>query len=151
VVLEQVATERRHGHVIRRVNVSFKTLAGLARALLPGRTVALTRDARGNYLLLQQPGSGDDLVNRFAAVAADESKPLTAELFKGFRASLRVAVPNRVLTANATQTEQLASTWRFDSDQDPRALAKALQRPMRMTFEGRGLNLVPFVHQAGTP
>lgn len=151
VVLEHLTTERCPNHVIRRASVSFKTLSGLARALLPERTVALTRDARGNYVLLQQPGSGDGLVNRFAAVAAEESNPLIAELFKGFHASLRVTVPTRVLATNSTQPEQLAATWRFDYDQDSQALAKALQRPMRMTFEGHGLNLTPFVHQAGTP
>ena len=151
VQLDQLHTEHRQGCAIRRGVISFKTLSGLARALVPERTVALTRDARGNYILLQQPGGGDSLVNRFAAVAADEAKPLVAELFRSFRATVKVAVPGRVLEANATQTEQASATWRFDSDKEPQALANALQRPMRLTFEGHGLNLAPFVHKAGTP
>ena len=150
VKLEQLTTEQKANHVVRRATVSFKNLPGLARALLPERMVALSRSARGDYTLTQQPGGGDSMVNRFAALAADESNPLTSELFNGFRATLRISVPGRVLEANAAQAEQNAAVWRFDYDKDPQALAKLLQRPMRLTFEGRGLNLEPFVYKAGT-
>jgi hypothetical protein len=149
VQLEQLTTERKTQHVVRRATISFRDLPGLARALLPERTLALSRSARGDYTLTQQPGGGDSLVNRFAAVAADDSNPLTAELFKGFRATLRLHAPGRVLEANAAQAQQGAAVWRFDYDQDAQALAKLLRRPMRVTFEGRGLQLTPFVQRAG--
>ncbi|MCX7007421.1 MAG: hypothetical protein NTY53_09275, partial [Kiritimatiellaeota bacterium] len=58
VKLDQLTTERKPGRVIRRGVISFKNLEGLSRALLAERTVALTRDARGNFQLLQQPGGG---------------------------------------------------------------------------------------------
>lgn len=150
VKLEQLTTERKGQQMIRRATVSFKTLSGLVRALLPERTLVLSRTARGDYTLTQQPGGGDNLVNRFAGIAADESNPLTAELFKGFRATLRINVPGRVQEANAAQAAQKTAVWQFDFDRDAQALAKLLQRPMRLTFEGGGLNLTPFVYKAGT-
>ena len=149
--LEQLTTERKAGRVVRRGLISFKTLDGLARALLPERTLALTRDARGDYLLAEQAGGGQTLSSRLAAVAADDSNPLVAELFKGFRATLRVTTPGRVLDGNAAQAEGATAVWRFDFDRDPQAVAKLLQRPMRLTFAGRGLALTPFTHRAGEP
>jgi hypothetical protein len=151
VRLEQLTTERKAGRVIRRGLISFKTLAGLARALLPERTVSLTHDARGNYQLAQQAGGGNTLAGRLAAVAADDSNPLVAELFRGFRATVRVTAPGRVLDANAAQAEGATAVWRFDFDRDAQAVAKLLQRPMRLSFAGQGLALAPFVHRAGEP
>jgi hypothetical protein len=151
VKLEQLTTERKAGRVVRRGVISFKTLDGLARALLPERTVALTRDARGDYLLVQQAGGGATLSSRLAAVAEDDANPLVGELFKGFRATLRVTLPGRVLDANAAQTEGATAVWRFDFDRDAQAVAKLLQRPMRVTFAGRGLALAPCAHRAGEP
>ena len=151
VKLEQLTTERKAGRVVRRGLISFKTLDGLARALLPERTLALTRDARGDYLLAEQAGGGQTLSSRLAAVAADDSNPLVAELFKGFRATLRVTTPGRVLDGNAAQAEVATAVWRFDFDRDAQAVAKLLQRPMRLTFLGRVLSLTPFVHRAGEP
>ncbi|MCX7007420.1 MAG: hypothetical protein NTY53_09270, partial [Kiritimatiellaeota bacterium] len=84
-------------------------------------------------------------------VAADDSNPLVAELFKGFRTTLRVTTPGRVIDGNAAQSEGTTAAWRFDFDQDAQAVAKLLQRPIRVTFEGRGLNLTPFIHRAGEP
>ena len=56
VKLEQLTSEHKAGRLVRRGVITFKTLDGLARALLPERTVALSRDARGDYLLVQQAG-----------------------------------------------------------------------------------------------
>ncbi len=151
VKLEQLTTERKAGRVVRRGVISFKTLDGLARALLPERTVALSRDARGDYLLVQQAGGEKTLSSRLAAIAADDSNPLVAELFKGFRATLRVTAPGRILDGNAAQAEGATATWRFDYDRDAQAVAKLLQRPMRLTFAGRGLTLSPLLHRAGEP
>lgn len=151
VKLEQLTTERKAHQVARRATVSFKNLPGLARALLPERTLVLSRSAQGDYTLTQQPGRGESMVNRLAALAADESNPLASELFKGFRATLRVNAPGRVLEANAAQVRQQMALWRFDYDRDPQALAKLLQYPMRLTFEGRGLSLAPFLCKASAP
>jgi hypothetical protein len=151
VKLEQLATERKPGRTIRRGVISFKTLEGLARALLAERTVALTRDARGNFQLLQQPGGGQTVSSRLAVVAAEDANPLVAELFRGFRATLRVTTPGRILDGNAAQTEGTTALWRFDYAADPLAVAKLLQKPLRLSFEGRGLTLTPFIQRAGAP
>lgn len=151
VKLEQLTSERKPGRLIRRGVISFKNLEGLSRALLPERTLALTRDARGNYQLSQQAGGGHTLASRLGTVAADDSNPLVAELFKGFRATVRITTPGRILDGNAAQTEGNTAQWRFDFDQDAQAVAKLLQRAMRLTFEGRGLTLTPFIHRAGEP
>jgi len=149
VQLDRLSTERKADRVVRRATISFKNLQGLARALLPERRVLLSRDARGHYLLAQQPGGGASATSRLAAVIADESNPLVPELLNGFRASLRVTAPGRVVEANATQTAQNAATWRFDFDRDPQAVSRLLQQPMRMVFDGQGLNLVPFIQAGG--
>jgi hypothetical protein len=151
VKLDQLTTERKAGRTVRHGVISFKTLSGLARALLPERTLSLTRDARGNYLLAQQAGGGQTLASRLAAIAADDSNPLVAELFKGFRATLRVTAPGRILDGNAGQAEGATAVWRFDFDRDAQAVAKLLQRPMRLNFAGQGLSLPPFLHRAGEP
>ena len=151
VKLEQLSTERKAGRVIRRGVISFKTLDGLAHALLPERTVALTRDARGNYQLVQQSGGERTMASRIGTVAADDSNPLVAELFKGFRATLRVTTPGKILDGNATQMEGATAVWRFDFDRDAQAVTKLLQRPMRLTFAGAGLKLAPCAHRAGEP
>ncbi|TAN36416.1 MAG: hypothetical protein EPN23_08585 [Verrucomicrobia bacterium] len=150
VKLERLSTERKAGRMVRRVTISFKSLQGLTRALLPERTVRLSRDTHGNYLLTQQPGDGASAASRLASAVADDSNPLVPELFKGFRATLRVTAPGRVVEANAVQAEQNTATWRFDFDQDPQAVNRLLQQSMRLVFDGRGLNLTPFVQSAGT-
>ncbi len=151
VKLEQLATERKPGCTIRRGVISFKTLAGLARTLLTERTVALTRDARGNFQLLEQPGGGQTVASRLVTVAGEDANPLVADLFKGFRATLRVTAPGRILESNATQVEGASALWRFDGDRDARAVARLLQQPIRLSFEGRGLALTPFVQRGGAP
>ena len=151
VKLEQLSTERKAGRVIRRGVISFKALDGLARALLPDRTVALTRDARGNYQLVQQSGGEKTMAGRIGALAADDANPLVAELFKGFRATLRVTTPGKLLDGNAAQMEGATAVWRFDFDRDAQAVTKLLQRPMRLSFAGSGLKLAPCAHRAGEP
>ena len=83
-----------------------------------------------------------DKANRFESLA---------ELFKGFRATLRVTTPGKILDGNATQMEGATAVWRFDFDRDAQAVTKLLQRPMRLTFAGAGLKLAPCAHRAGEP
>lgn len=148
VFLQSVRTESRNGWKYRTMAIRFQSLQGLARTgILADRTLSLTRDERGNYVLVQAAGkkSGDYL----AMVEQIQSDPILSELLTGFRAAIRVQTPGRILESNATQKSERMAAWLYDSDRDPHAIENVQRATMRIVFDGRGLK-IPVLKQAAS-
>ena len=140
VVLQSVQTGQAGGRKQRRLVISFQSLEGLARSgFLSDRQVSLVRNAQGDYVFTQAgtAGNSDELL--MANEMAED--PMAAEMMQGFRVTLRIRTPSRILNTNAPEKTDRVATWRFDLDRDPKAVERVANLKTQVSFEGKGLNI----------
>ncbi len=142
VVLQSVKTASRAGQKQRRLVIAFQSLDGLAQSgFLSDRNVSLLRNAQGDYVFTQAGGSNGDELMTANEIASD---PLMAQMMKGFKVTLRIRTPSRIVQTNAPEKDEQTAVWRFDLDSDPAAVDKVARLVTQVTFEGRGLNMREF-------
>lgn len=145
VALESVSTSVRDGWKYRRMVIAFRNLEGLARSgFLADRRFSLTRDAQGNYVLVQASGGNGEMAGQLSALGGPEMQEVMSAMMKGFRAVIRIRTPGRILETNAPEKDDRTASWSFDLEKDAQALEKAQAAAMRIVFEGKGLKIPEF-------
>ena len=138
VTLDSYKAEDVDGWKFVELRMKFLTLAGLMKTeFLADRKMALTRDAKGNFVLEQKPDSP-----HVPQKTADDPavQAMMQEMMRGFHAGMSVRVPGDVIESNGSATGRVVS-WVFDLEKDPQALSKAQQLNMRVVFGGDGIRL----------
>lgn len=145
ITLDSVSTEVKDGWKYINMKYSTKNLAALAKTdLAENSKMSLTRNADGNYVLLQKNSDynmGDD---------SEETSPEMKEMMmqqmlpmlKGMKVAFRVKVPGEVIESNATEVDGNEVAWVYDVDKDPSFVLKSdKMEDMKVVFSGKGLSL----------
>lgn len=145
VVLESVSSEVREGWKYRHLVIRFRDLGGLAQTgFIADRDFSLSKDAGGNYVLVQSTAGNGNVSDQLSALGGAEMEEVMNTVMQGFRAVLRVKTPGKILETNAPEKSDRSATWTFDLEKDPDALEKVQQASMRIVFEGKGLKIPEF-------
>lgn len=149
IIVEAIKVEPQNDSRHVHLQVKFASLARAAQAdVFPEHGFSLSRNSRGNYVFYRVPENADD-GETHPQPSAEDAK-LLSPILGGFKVSLKVKTPGRVIDTNANRKDLYSAAWIFDFDKDPDAVALLHSRHLRVEFDGSGLSL-PEVKQAGTP
>jgi hypothetical protein len=148
VELVSLSSETVNGWRYVNMRLSFETLSALSQTeLFSDAELSLTKNADGNYVLVQTTGSDD----RMPSGPADPSNPAAsammeqmAGMFAGMRIVTTVVAPTDVIESNATERNGRQASWVFDVDEDPSALTKLQGTNLRLVFDGKGVEIPEF-------
>lgn len=145
ITLDSLSTEVKDGWKYIHMKYSTKDLAALAKtAFAENSTMSLTKDAGGNYVLLQK--NSDYNMGEDAEDTTPEMKEMMMKqmlpMMKGMQVAFRVKVPGDVIESNATEVKGNEVAWIYDIDKDPSFVMNASKmEDMRIVFSGKGLSL----------
>lgn len=148
VELRSVASETVDGWRFMDLELTFDDLAALQKTeFFEDSALSLTKDAEGNYVLLQRTGDGD----ASPAAGPGDEEALSAAMmqqmsamFAGLRIESTVVVPTEIVETNATEVSGNRASWVYDIDEDPGVLSKLEDLDLRVVFAGDGLELAEF-------
>ncbi len=106
----------------------------------------LRREADGGYVFWRRPRI-DAQGATPPALDPASAEQLTA-IMAGFKTSIRITVPGRILSSSALRSSLYTAAWTFDYDANPNALIALQRQPFRIAFEASNANL-PEVSYAG--
>jgi hypothetical protein len=140
LVLNEVKVESRDGSRRVRMQLTFKSIADLARTdFYVEQGFALTRLADGNYRLSRK---GNPAV---AASSLDMNDPEVARLLSpvlgGFEATIGIKTPRNILQANTARRSLRQAVWVFDFNHEAAAFRDFYSQELIVDFDGRGLSL----------
>lgn len=146
VELVSVSSEVVDGWKYIQMQLSFADLEALKRTeFFEDSELAISRNADGNYVMLQKTGADDAGIGAPAGGEddgmAEAMMQQMATMFAGLRIATSVVAPGEVLESNATSVEGNKATWVFDIDEDPSVLSKLGAMDLQMTFSGEGVDL----------
>jgi hypothetical protein len=141
ITLKSVKSETRDGWKYMNLVVAFKDMNALAETdFFSDSQLSLTKDADGNYVLLQKSG---DFGMGEEGQSPEQQKAMMEQMkpmFAGMRIAMTIKVPTKVLETNATEHNDNSASWIYDIDKDSDALSK-MQNDMKLVFVGKGVNL----------
>jgi len=149
VQLLDVSSESRDGWKYMKVKLAFDDLDSLKNTeFFEDSELTLTKNAEGNYVLVQKLGSddmglpGSQTESEGAQGMDEKAMQAMAAMFAGLRIAMTVAVPGEIIDTNATQVEGNRASWVYDIDKDPQILSKlGGEEELRLVFSGKGLDL----------
>jgi hypothetical protein len=106
----------------------------------------LQREADGGYIFWRRPHANTQH-NAAAALDPPAAKQLDP-ILRGFKTSVRITVPGRIVNSSALRTSLYTASWVFDFDANPNALVALQEQPFRIAFDGSSARL-PNVSYAG--
>jgi len=128
---------RDNGREVRLV-LGFKSLAALRKLdVFADHGFEISKRDDGNYVLARRVPNADPVAE--AQAMPPETVRLVTPLLAGFKVTVTVKPPGRILRANTTQRETASATWTFDFDRDPNAFRDFHTAEMALVFEGEGL------------
>lgn len=140
VTVEKLQIETRNAWRHTKLTLACADLKALsATDLFKEYGFSLTKTDRGDYLFRRgtdRPGSDPP-----PDFSEPETHRLLVPIVGGFNVMLSVTVPGRIMESSATRHSLYTASWAFDFDRDPNAVAAYARHQMRITFQGRGLNL----------
>ena len=123
-----------------RVMLAFDDIRSLARtAFFADNRVSLYLDQQGDYVLEQRMASASP--DEFQVNLSPPGTTSGGDLPEGFRAVFEVAVPGRIVRANADVMLERTARWILAPESQPEAIRFARGAPMRLVFDGEGLDL----------
>jgi hypothetical protein len=140
LALKEVKVESRDGSREVTMVLTFKRITDLAQAdFFAEQGFALTRLPTGNYRLTRK-GTG---VPAQSPVDLDDPQVvrMLTPVLGGFKATVGVKTPGRILKANTTRRSRRQAVWNFDFNRDPKAFRDFYSKPLILIFEGAGLSL----------
>ena len=153
VKLVSLDSESVDGWKYMNLKLAFDDLAALRQTeFFSDGAMSLTKNADGNYVLVQSTGAEDAMPPTPSdggdAAAAAMLEQMSA-MFAGMRIATTVIAPSEVLESNATETDGRKASWVFDVDEDPAVLTKLKQMNLRMVFKGKGVDIAEFDATSG--
>ncbi|MDA0321521.1 MAG: hypothetical protein O2923_02220 [Verrucomicrobia bacterium] len=112
-----------------------------------GQNMSLTKLENGNYELVIRISEEGDYDIPTLQAGSEEFRTIMS-IFSGFRVSVKVRVPGRIVTASTFRKTDRSATWSYDIKRDPNAL-RELHEPLRVEFMGTGLALQEFPAKPG--
>ena len=154
VTLDEVRSEVKDGWKFIYLKYSTKDLAALAKTdLAENSTMSLTKDADGNYVLLQKNSDynmGDDSEEMTPEMKEMMMKQMLP-MMKGMKVAFRVKVPGRIIDSNATEVNGEEAAWVYDIDKDPSFVMNSTKmEDMKIIFSSKGLSL-PEIQPSAVP
>ncbi len=145
ITVKSVTSEVKDGWKYMNVSIEFKDLNALLETdFYDNNTLSLTKNAEGNYELLQQSEDYNMGGPDKDAMDPEMEKQMLqqmAPLLKGMSVAMRVVLPTEVLDTNATEKNGNEVSWIYDMDKDPDLLMKMDKTSMRVVFSGKDVNL----------
>lgn len=146
VELVSVASETVDGWKYMQLVLKFDDLASLKKTdFFAESDLSITKDAEGNYVLVQKSGAGDNLGTPddegMDKAMQQQMMQQMAAMFAGMRIATSIVVPTSIVETNATEVSGNKASWVFDIDKDPQALTKIEDMDLRVVFSADGVNL----------
>lgn len=113
-----------------------------------GQNMSLTKLENGNYELVIRISEEGDYEIPTLRVGTEEFRTIMS-IFSGFRVSIKVRVPGRIVAASTFRKTARSATWSYDIKRNPNAL-RELHEPLRVEFMGTGLALQEFPTKSGS-
>ncbi|WP_328987642.1 hypothetical protein [Thiorhodovibrio winogradskyi] len=148
VELVSLQSESLDGWRYMNLKLAFDDLSALKNTeFFSDGAMSLTKNADGNYVLVQSTGAEDAMPptspdGSDAATAAMMQQ--MAAMFAGMRIATTVIAPSEIIESNATDMDGRKASWVFDVDEDPTVLSKLQQMNLRMVFKGKGVEIAEF-------
>lgn len=148
IELVSLSSENVDGWKYMNIKLAFDDLAALKQTeFFSDGELTLTKNADGDYVLVQSTGAGDAMPPTPAdggdAAQAAMMQQMAA-MFAGMRIATTVVAPTEVIESNATETDGRKASWVFDVDEDPTVLTKLQNMNLRMVFKGKGVDIPEF-------
>ncbi|EIC23370.1 hypothetical protein [Thiorhodovibrio frisius] len=148
VELVSLNSESIDGWKYMNLKLTFDDLAALRETeFFSDGAMSLTKNADGNYVLVQSTGAEDAMPptpSGGSEVAEAAMLQQMAGMFAGMRIVTTVVAPSEVIESNATETDGRKASWVFDVDEDPTVLSKLQNMSLRMVFKGKGVDIAEF-------
>jgi hypothetical protein len=147
IELEEVKSEVKDGWKYMNVKFKFDDLNALAKTdFFKGSSLSLSKDADGNYVLVQQSGEMDTGMGPGADAEMDpemekQMMMQMAPMFAGMRVAMTIHTPTAIIESNATEQQDDSASWVYDVDKDPESLLKMKNSNFRLVFSGKGVDL----------
>ena len=142
LTLESVDCEDRNGWKYMHIKLSFKDIKALVESdAMTDNPVSLTKDADGNYVLLQKSagyGMNEDMGD---SEMTPEMLAQMGPMLKGMRFKMSVETPTEILETNADAKNEKTASWDFNIGENPELLNKIQEEDMRIVFSGKGVDL----------
>ncbi|WP_462319778.1 hypothetical protein [Halochromatium sp.] len=122
------------------LELSFEDLEALKQTdFFDDSELSLSKDAEGNYVLVQRSTEGD------AGGDMDDMDPQMlkqmATMFAGMRIANRFVVPTEIIETNATEVDGQTAAWVYDIENDPAILTQLQDFNMRVVFSSKGASI----------
>lgn len=140
ITTEKVEIKSRDIRRTVNVKVRFNSLDGLIKTeFFREFGFSITKHPSGAYIFERAAATGTETVR------PDFSNPDTARmvnpLMSGFNVSLSISTPGRIIETTGATAGPYTTTWTYDYDQNPNALAALRNQRFRVAFDGTGLVL----------
>ncbi|MBK5970080.1 hypothetical protein Thiosp_03265 [Thiorhodovibrio litoralis] len=148
IELVSLSSESVDGWKYMNLKLTFDDLAALQQTdFFSDSELSLTKNADGNYVLVQSTGAGEAMPPTppdGSDAAQNAMMQQMAAMFAGMRIATTVVAPSEVIESNATESDGREASWVFDVDEDPTVLSKLQNMTLRMVFKGKGVDISEF-------
>ncbi|NCC51654.1 MAG: hypothetical protein EOM20_10605 [Spartobacteria bacterium] len=146
VKLTSVKSEAKDGWKYMNIAFSFEDLNALAKTdFFKGSAISLTKDAEGNYVLVQKSGNMTGMNQGDVEMDPEMEKMMLqqmAPMFAGMRIAMTIKTPGKILETNASVRDgDDKASWIYDVDKDPNCILQMQKADIRVVFEGEGVTL----------
>jgi hypothetical protein len=145
VTIDTLKIEARNAARNVKLKVIFTDLARVSKAdFFPEHGFTLARNQADNYVFFRAPENQENGYDR--QNLGQDTAGLLSPILNGFRVSLKVNTPGKVLESNANRRTLYNAAWIFDYEKDPDVIKTLQTQTMKIVFDGKGLQL-PEVRQ----
>lgn len=146
VELQNVSSNLKDGWKYMNLSFSFEDLEALSKTdFFKNSSIKITKTADGNYELTQSSAQMDNGMGQGMDGMDEATKNMVMQqmmpMYKGMRIAMKLKLPGKILDSNATKTEGDTVAWVYDVDADPDSIMSMGSEPMKVTFEGKGVDL----------
>ncbi|MDD4871757.1 MAG: hypothetical protein PHR77_14465 [Kiritimatiellae bacterium] len=149
ITIDKLKVETRNAVRNVTLNVKFADLARISKAdFFYEHGFTLLRNQADNYTFVRVPENqenGFEIQN-----VGPETAGMLSPILNGFRVSLKVSTPGKILETNASRKTVYNAAWIFDYDKNPDAVKILQNQTMKIVFDGKGMQL-PEVRQLSKP
>ncbi|HAS82548.1 MAG TPA: hypothetical protein DCS43_07735 [Verrucomicrobia bacterium] len=93
----------------------------------------LTKDADGHYVWSRAAHCAD--IGSLPTALSERELEQITPLLAGFKTTVKVTLPGRILSTTAFRTSQQTAIWEFDFDRQPESIQTLQRQPFRVVFD----------------
>lgn len=145
ITVDMLKVETRNAARNVSLKLVFADLGQVAKAdFFPRHGFSLFRNNDNTYTFSRSPDNDETILK--PNEITPESAGLLTPVLSGFRVSLKVNTPGKILESNASRKTLYNAAWIFEFDKDPNAVELLQNLSMKIVFDGKG-SKIPEVRQ----